>query len=184
MTGKATLALALAAVGCSSPSPSPPDTGCKAFDYATYVPGSKHASFKNDVVSIFARSCAFGPCHASEQNPMGKLYLGPNVNNVMGSAASMAPYYPPDDATLAKVHAGLVGVKSVLAVTMPLVRAGSPKDSFLMHKVDGDQACADIACNAIDTGKCGETMPQRTTPLEAADAAVIRDWIAQGAAND
>jgi hypothetical protein len=171
------------ALGCS-PSPPPPEPECKSFDYATYIPDAQHQSFKTNVIPIFARACAFGPCHAPETNPMGKLYLGPNVNNVMGSPNSMPPFYPPDDATIAKIHDGIVGAKGVLPVTMLLVQAGSPKDSFLMHKIDGDQACVDIACNTIATGKCGETMPQRSTPLEPADAGVIRDWIAQGAAND
>jgi len=179
------IAIALsAASGCSPSSPPPPDEGCKSFDYAAYTPGPKHMSFKNDVIPIFGRACAFSACHVSEQNPMGGLYLGPNVNNVMGGPASVPPFYPPDDATLAKIHGGLVGVKGKLALTMLLVQAASPKDSFLMHKVDGDQACVDIACNPISTGKCGETMPQRSMPLEADAAGVIRDWIAQGAAND
>jgi hypothetical protein len=173
-------------IGCSSPTPPPPPTegGCSSFDYGTYTPGPKQQSFKNDVVPIFATACAFGPCHASEQNPMGGLYLGPNLNNTMGSPNSTPPFYPPDDATLAKVHDGIVGAHGRLPVTMLLVQAGSPKDSFLMHKVDGDQACVDIECNPISTGKCGEAMPQRSTPLDAASANVIRDWIAQGAANN
>jgi hypothetical protein len=177
-------AIAFAALGCSSPTP-PPDPGCKSFDYGAYMPGAKQQSFKNDVVPIFARACAFSSCHASEVNPMGGLYLGPNVNNVMGGSPSATPpFYPPDDATLAKIHAGLVGAKGKLPVTMLLVQANSPKDSFLMHKIDGDQACVDIACNAISTGKCGQTMPQLSTPLEADAAGAIRDWIAQGAANN
>jgi hypothetical protein len=176
-------AIALVVLGCSPSSPPPPE-GCKSFDYAAYIPGSKQQSFKNDVVPIFARACAFSPCHAAESNPMGGLYLGPNVNNVMGTPSATPPYYPPDDATLAKIHTGLVGAKGKLPVTMLVVQASSPKDSFLMHKIDGDQACVDIACNPISTGKCGETMPQRSTPLEADAAGVIRDWIAQGAANN
>jgi hypothetical protein len=178
------IAIAFAALSCSPASPTPPDPGCKSFDYAAYTPGAKQQSLKNDVIPIFAVSCAFSSCHASESNPMGGLYLGPNINNVMGTASATPPYYPPDDATLAKIHAGLVGAKSKLAVTMPVVEANNPKNSFLMHKVDGDQACVDIACNAISTGKCGQSMPQLSAPIEPAAAGAIRDWIAQGAANN
>jgi hypothetical protein len=185
MTGRASLAITLGTIlGCSPASPIPPEPGCNSFDYATYAPAAQPVSLKNDVVPIFARACAFSTCHASDQNPMGGLYLGPNVNDVMGSASATPPYYPPDDATIAKVYGGLVGAKGKLPVTMLLVQPGSPKDSFLMHKIDGDQGCADIACNPIDTGKCGESMPQRSTPLDADSARTIRDWIAQGAMNN
>ena len=141
-------------------------------------------SFKSDVIPVFALSCAFSICHGTEQSPMGNLYLGPNINNVQSNPSSIPPFYPPDDATLAKIHTGLVGVHGKLPVTMLLVQAGSPKDSFMMHKIDGDQSCAAIDCNAISTGKCGESMPQRSTPLEAQAKKAIRDWIAEGAAND
>ena len=177
--------LALACVAaCGSPSPAPaPTPSCPSFDYATYVPRSNQVSFKTDVVPIFATACAFSACHASEQNPMGGLYLGPNLNNTQDKPASVAPFYPPDDATLAKIHGGAVGVKAKLAVTMLLIQPGSPKDSFLMHKIEGDQGCAGIACNSIATGTCGETMPQGSPSLEKDASSTIRDWIAQGAAN-
>ena len=178
--GAPSLVVAIAALGCSGAS-SPPDGSCTSFDYATYKVGTTQVSFRSDVVPIFGRACAFSACHALEHNPMGALYLGPNVNNTPDQPTSIPPFYPPDDATRAKIRGGLVAVKAKLAVTMLLVQPGSPKDSFLMHKIEGDQSCADIACNPIDTGKCGETMPQRSTPLEHGASATIRDWIAQGA---
>jgi len=181
---RAAVVALFAVLGCSPAPTPPPAPGCASFDYAGYTPGAKQVSFKNDVVPIFARACAFSTCHGANQNPMGGLYLGPNVNNVMGNASATPPFYPPDDATLARIHGGIVGAKGQLPVTMHLVEPGSPKDSFLMHKIDGDQACVDIACNPIATGKCGESMPQRSTPLDPAEAGAIRDWIAQGAMND
>jgi hypothetical protein len=186
MTGRAALFVSLvfaAAPGCSSASPGPSES-CRSFDYATYAAGPKHVSFKSDVVPIFGTACAFSACHAAESNPMGGLYLGPNVNNTMDKDTSVPPFYPPDDATLAKIHGGLVDVKAKLALTMLLVHAGSPKDSFLMHKIDGDQGCAGIACNPIDTGTCGEAMPQRSASLDPGASTAIRDWIAQGATNE
>jgi hypothetical protein len=187
MTGGAAISLAIAlcaASSCSDPPAPPAGPTCNSFDYSTYAPGPTKESFRTDVIPIFGRACAFSICHGSDQNPMGNLYLGPNINNVQGNAASTPPFYPPDDATLATIHGGLVGANGKLPVTMLLVQAGNPKGSFLMHKIEGDQSCADIACNAIDTGKCGEAMPQRTTPLEAGAIMAIRDWIAQGASND
>jgi hypothetical protein len=64
-----------------------------------------------------------------------------------------------------------------------LIQPGSPKESFLMHKIDGDQGCSGIACNAINTGPCGESMPQGSPSLESDASTSIRDWIAQGAGN-
>jgi len=186
MTGKAVLSVALAfgtALGCSSPSPLPAES-CTSFDYSTYAAGSKQVSFKSDVVPIFGTACAFAACHTLEQNPMGGLYLGPNVNNTQDELTATPPFYPPDAATLAKIHGGLVGAKAKLAVAMLLVQPGRPKDSFLMHKIDGDQGCVHIACNPIDTGECGETMPQRNSALDRDASTTIRDWITQGATDD
>jgi hypothetical protein len=171
-----------ALAGCSS-SAAAPDVGCKSFDDSTYTPGSAQISFKDDVVPVFAQSCSVASCHGLRENPSGGLYLGPNVNNTQDKPSSAPPFYPPDGITLADVHGRLVGVKGQLPVTMVLVAAGTPRDSFLMHKIDGDQSCSGIPCKEIATGDCGEAMPQRSMPLETRAANTIRDWILQGAPN-
>jgi hypothetical protein len=119
-----------------------------------------------------------------EQNPQGGLYLGPNVNNIEADATATPPFYPPDDVTRIKIYGGLVGAAGQLPLAMLRVAPSNPKNSFLMHKIDGDQGCSGIACKPIATGECGEAMPQRNTPLESEAANTVRDWILQGALDD
>jgi hypothetical protein len=81
----------------------------------------------------------------------------------------------------AAVHASIVGRRSSRLQTMDVVKAGAPRESFLMRKIDGSACTLDAQC----TGKtCGETMPrsEELLPIETRDT--IRRWIAQGAKND
>jgi hypothetical protein len=157
------------------------DGGCHPFAWAQYVPGTKPISFARDVVPIFAQSCSIASCHGLSDSPMGSLYLGPNINNTADQPDSIAPLYPPDAATLGQIYRGLVGKTATLAISMVLVNPAHPESSFLMHKIDGDQGCSGVACRPISTGVCGESMPQRSTPIPRVQGDTVRDWILHGA---
>ena len=80
-------------------------------------------------------------------------------------------------ADAAAVHRDIVGVPSRVLETMPLVTAGDPAKSFLMHKMDGDQCAFDCGENS-----CGSLMPEDgSKPLPVLNRDTIRRWIAQGA---
>ena len=93
----------------------------------------------------------------------------------------------------AQIVAGLVGVTSAEDPKMNLVTAGDPTNSFLMHKVDGDQCVAEADCNAgqlaLAYPNCGANMPLNIPPATLAQTMLlpvterdkIRAWIKQGA---
>lgn len=68
-------------------------------------------------------------------------------------------------------YALLVGVASAEVASLERVAPGRPGDSYLMHKLDGSAAV-------------GARMPLGGPYLDAATMAVIRQWIANGAAKD
>ena len=167
------LALSLAAggalVSCSSdPTPigpvgdagprdtGPPDTG--PTDLTKPV-----TTFRANVMPLFNLSCGFSSCHGAGKASKGGIFLGSQP--AMGSDA-------------AQVHMLIVGAKAGEIPTMPYVTAGDPANSFLMHKMDGDQSTLSSQC--VPPG-CQETMPQGNDPLPAAQRDVVRRWIAQGA---
>lgn len=154
------MACAALLVGC----PNNGGEGDSCSDYsppASFDPQSPTVSLSRDVVPIFKRSCAFTSCHGLQGSNNG-VFLGESG----GPAA---------------VHASVVGRRSSKLQTMDLVKAGDPRESFLMRKVDGSHCVLDAQCTG---GTCGESMPRReeTLPLEERDT--IRRWIAQGAKND
>lgn len=118
-------------------------------------------SFSKDIMPIFKPSCAFTNCHGLQASSNG-VFLGE------GSGPGA-------------VHANLVGRRSSKLQTMDLVKAGDPRESFLMRKLDGSHCVLDSQCTG---GTCGDSMPRReeTLPIEERDK--IRRWIAQGAKND
>ena len=130
-------------------------------------------SFKDDVMPIFALSCALSTsCH---QSPNGKenLSLGPSQS--MGA---------PDQATLDAVHAGLVGAASVRS-SLPLVDPGNPAGSWLLAKLEyeGDEyGTCDASTQCGD--QCGDRMPQNGSKMERERIDVIAAWIASGAPNN
>lgn len=63
----------------------------------------------------------------------------------------------------------LVDVMSVEEPTLDRVQPGAPDDSYLVHKLEGTQTV-------------GERMPRGQAPLDEDTIAVIRQWIASGAA--
>jgi hypothetical protein len=82
------------------------------------------------------------------------------------------------------VLGGLVGVKSTEDLSMNLVTAGDPAQSFLMHKMDGDQCTLVSQCMMGNSFRpnCGVFMPyQAPTLLDVPTRDTVRRWIAQGA---
>lgn len=142
----------------------PTEEGESCSDYvppASFDAQNPKVSFSKDVVPIFKPSCAFTNCHGLQASANG-VFLGESG----GPAA---------------VHASLVGRRSSKMQTMDLVKAGDPRESFLMRKLDGSHCVLDAQCTG---GTCGDSMPRReeTLPIEERDK--IRRWIAQGAKND
>lgn len=117
-------------------------------------------SFKNDVMPVFVQSCTFSSCHGSMTANNG-LYLGEHA----GPSNTQA------------VIAGMMKPSADL-VTMPFVTPGNPGQSFVMHKMDGDQCTLDAQCA---NGTCKRSMPDGDPILPVANRDVVRRWIAQGA---
>lgn len=152
--------VAAVAYGCSNGDGGGSGDGCKDYEPpASFDAQNPKVSFSKDVVPIFKQSCAFTSCHGLEGSSNG-VYLGQDQ---------------------AKVHQGLVDVRASELPTMPFVKAGDPRGSYLMRKVDGSQCTLDAQC--VDKS-CGQTMPrgEGLLPVETRDT--IRRWIAQGAKND
>jgi hypothetical protein len=157
---------ALVATGCSSSS-------------APANPSDGQVSFANDVMPVFRTGCTLsGVCHGQPKNAGEEnLYLGDNVTNT--------------PAIIAQVYAQLVGVKSMEDPAMNLVTAKDVANSYLSHKIAGDQAtftsdCAKGTCGAptcLGT-PCGTSMPYLGSALDPASLDKINHWIAQGAANN
>lgn len=68
------------------------------------------------------------------------------------------------------VHAALVNAPSTAAPGQTLVLPGDPDGSYLVMKLEGGSAVV------------GDVMPPPSGGLDAGDVAVIRAWIADGAA--
>ena len=129
-------------------------------------------SFASDIAPLFARGCAVGgaACHGDAKVLReGRPYLG--------------------DVDASATRARLVSVPSQEAPAMLQVAPGDPTASFLMRKMDGDQAKLSIQCAsgplAATFPNCGEAMPQGYGMLlPEADRAMVRQWISQGAADN
>jgi hypothetical protein len=68
----------------------------------------------------------------------------------------------------------LVGVRALEDPSLVRVVAGDPDRSFLYLKLGGDAPVGDIPA-------IGTRMPPRAPPIAAADLALVREWIVQGA---
>ena len=160
------VAFASIAPGCGS---EPAADGCH--DYSAFNATSRTVSFKTDVLPVFRQSCGLSAaCHGSPTGPAGQPYLGPGT---------MDP--DPAQTDIDKIFAQNVGATAVKASAMKIVVAGSPQDSFLMHKMDGTLKCADVVCEAAG---CGASMPLANPILDETKRETVRLWIAQGAKND
>jgi hypothetical protein len=135
---------------------------------------SDPVSFETDVMPIFRLSCGLSnSCHGSLTSSQADLYLGPK-----NSAAD------PDAAARTAIIAGLVGVASKTAPSMPLVTASDSAQSFLIHKIDDTHNTLGLTCTAQPGAKtnapCGDSMPQGS-PMAGCRRDVVRDWVDQGA---
>jgi hypothetical protein len=153
---------ALAGAGCpASDHDSEDPSACKDYASPAGFDGlSPGVSFANDVLPIFARSCAFSTCHGSTSGAANGVFLGRD-----------GP----------RVHAAIVNGKSAELTSMPLVTPGNPRESYLMRKMDGSQCALDAQCTG---GSCQSSMPKGDTVLDVATRDIVRRWIAQGAKDD
>ncbi len=118
--------------------------------------------FSTNVMEIFFENCGSATCHGAT-SPTGGLMLGSTVSEA------------------AATYDGLVNVASDELVTMPYVTPGKPEQSYIMHKLDGDQCYYDEQCAGH---KCLASMPNLGTTLPPATRDIVRRWIAQGAMNN
>lgn len=165
-------AAAFLAFACSSPS-SPagggggggnsPDVCAPYATPAGFDLTTPKVSFKGDVLPIFEVSCGLSSsCHGTPNGP--REFLGSKTVT--------------SDPTT--ILAGIVGVASADLPAMSFVKAGDDQNSFLMHKIDGDECTLNAQCG----GNCGVSMPQDSPLLPVASRDVVRRWIAQGALNN
>jgi hypothetical protein len=133
-------------------------------------------SFKSDVIPVFASNCstAGATCHGDPGEVAAGLQR-PFLGLADGGT---------DPTTIIN---GIVGVASNEDPQMDDVSAGDPSNSYMMHKLDGDQCtlAAGCATGATAYTTCGVFMPQTAnTILDQPTRDTIRRWIAQGANNN
>jgi hypothetical protein len=193
----------LAAASCSSDEPAlddEPTVVCEPFDYASFDGQDPAVSFEGDVYPLLRRGCGFSSCHGVAFGGKAALFLGPNLNSDAGIIAADAGrddagrLIDPEGSTLTEAEIrqlvvdGLVHVPSRTAPAMNLVEPGDPEQSFLMLKLEGCQAEANLTCEvqsgAQSDNPCGDLMPRNGEKLPDAELDVIRRWILQGAKND
>lgn len=148
------------------------DGGCTAYQSCADLTNPV-VSFASDILPLFEMSCgiAGSACHGSPSTPKstGQVYLGST-----GASAQ-------------QVLSGIVAQSSAEDPQMQEVAVGKPGNSWLMHKLDGDQCLFESACNAtgnVAFQNCGVLQPYGGTPLDEATRDTIRRWIAQGALNN
>jgi hypothetical protein len=115
---------------------------------------------QRDVVPILSRSCAFVSCHGAVSGENNGLYLGTDG---------------------ARVRSEAVGRPAGELPTMSYVTPGDPAESYVMHKIDGDQCTLVARCGG---GDCGTSMPEAKDLMAIRDRDTVRRWIAQGAKGD
>jgi hypothetical protein len=131
-------------------------------------------SFAKDVLPTFQRSCgiAGATCHGTTS--VMQVDQRPYLGNFDGGTDA------------AVVVTGIVGVSSPEDPSLSIVKAGDPANSYLMHKLDGDQCQFAAGCAQGQTSytDCGQQMPYSSSALDQSTRDTIRRWIAQGAKND
>lgn len=136
---------------------------------------SPNVSFKTDVQPIL-NSCgtAGSTCHgAPNDDPAvsGLIYLGKPGGGAPASA----------------ILPNIVGKASPEDPKMNIIQAGDPENSYLMHKLDGDQCIYSANCSGAQNPtftNCGSQMPFNGPYLDQSKRDAIRRWIAQGAQDD
>ncbi len=175
------VALALASLsagaGCSSSSSldEPLETGvvaqCAPFDAGPAADGARTSDaatpvFRAQVDQIVNFSCAIASCHGRAPG-QGHLFL-PKRQAADAGTGLNGDWYDQ-----------VVGVASQTDPAMLLVKPGDPANSWLVHKVGGDQCYFKDACAM---GNCGDRMPQANLALDPADVETIVAWVREGAA--
>lgn len=161
-----------------------PESTAPLFDcgsYDTVSSGGAEVSYFNDVHPIVQKHCNTSTCHGTPKSfadiTEGKdLYLGQDE-----SLGASPRAFTTDLVTVVFPSA------SKTSPTTKLVVPGKPGESMLVLKTDGCQNSAGIQDCSVPKGVgCGEAMPN--TPqagardkLTAAEAELIRRWVAQGA---
>jgi hypothetical protein len=130
-------------------------------------------SFATDIQPIWNASCAISgaTCHGSpvtDPKTTGQIYLGSPDGGV--AASDILPK--------------VVGQPSPENGAMDIIKAGDPVNSYMMHKIDGDECLYAKTCNATQNAiftNCGIQMPYNSGVLDQGSRDKIRRWIAQGA---
>jgi len=162
-----TLPLLINACSSTEAAPSTAPT-CPTFDYTKYQARAVPVTLAADVRPILQRSCSLSTsCHGSDGATRAQ------------EAPSLGPVGDATNDDFSRIQSELVNRPSRAVPSRVLVSPGSPQASFLMNKLEGNQACSGFECS--QTSGCGVRMPQASDPLDAAEVALIRDWIAQGA---
>jgi hypothetical protein len=146
------------------------------------------ASFQKDVMPIFAQNCtSTAICHGQPGDAQAEnLYLGLSTSTGTNGPSDVAA-----------VYTALVGSKSVEDPSMNFVTAGDLEDSFLWHKVTGDensdpkvesgclpQASGPNPCeDCLPAAPCGVQMPLGSI-LDPSLVCILQNWITEGAQND
>jgi hypothetical protein len=131
-------------------------------------------SFAKDIQPTFERSCgiAGATCHGTPS--VATVDMRPYLGNFDGGTDASAV-----------IH-GLVGVTSPEDPDLVIVKASDPGNSYLMHKLDGDQCLFMAGCAKGQTQytDCGQMMPYSSPALATDVRDTVRRWIAQGAQNN
>ena len=154
-------------------------TGCSSTSSAAPPTESGPVSFSTQIQPILQQSCgvAGGTCHgASDGSSQLGLYLAE-------PAGAMDGYGDP-----ATILGAIVNAKSMEDPTMNIITPGDPENSYLYHKVLGDQDTLVADCTANASGvqgkPCGVSMPQTGGSIGTTDEGLLKDWITQGAKNN
>jgi hypothetical protein len=114
---------------------------------------------RRDVLPILSKTCGLPSCHGGSGHNNG-VYLGGDPERLYASAVNKPAEELP---------------------AMSYVAAGDPANSYLLHKIDGDNCTLRAQCT---DGDCGSTMPEGFDLLAITKRDTIRRWVAQGAKND
>jgi hypothetical protein len=130
-------------------------------------------SFKQTVLPLFEQSCGIGEgaCHGEGLAPgTGRPFLG---NHAGGTDPAM-------------VLMGIVNQPSSEDPQLDIVKASDPDNSYLIHKLDGDQVQFSAECAKATQAypMCGSQMPYTGMALDQSTIDSVRQWIAQGAQNN
>jgi hypothetical protein len=111
---------------------------------------------RSDVETIFFLTCSLPSCHGRFPDGQSGLYIG----------------------TTGDWTQNVVNVTSKERKDLKRVVPGDLKNSWLAHKLVGDQCLFGSKC--VD-GDCGDQMPGTGQPLDPSDLNTVLEWIRQGA---